>query len=92
MNTTRISRNRVALAAAALILGLGNVAQAETLEEITVHETSAALRTQQANFEAEMAAYVRSVEAAIKATQRQRLRQARPPQFRVALASEPHRG
>jgi hypothetical protein len=92
MNTTGISRNWSALAAAALILGMGATAQAEPLEEITVHETSAAARAQRANFEAEMAAYVRSVEAAIEEARRQRLREARPPQIRVALAHELRRG
>jgi hypothetical protein len=92
MNTTGISKNRIALAAAALILGTGSAAQAETLEEITVQATAAAVRAQQVNFEAEMAAYVRSVEADIEAAQRQRLREARPPKIRVALANESHRG
>ena len=94
MNTTGISRNWGALAAAALILGMGMgaTAQAEPLEEITVHETSAAARAQRANFEAEMAAYVRSVEAAIEDARRQRLSEAQPPQIRLALASELHRG
>lgn len=92
MNTTGISRNRGALPVAALILGMSAVVQAETLEEITVQATSAAAHAHKANFEAEMAAYVRSVEAAIDAAQRQRLREARPPQLRVALANELHRG
>ena len=92
MNTTGINRNWGALAAAALILGMGATAQAEPLEEITVHETSAAARAQRANFEAEMAAYVRSVEAAIEDARRQRLREAQAPQIRLALARELHRG
>lgn len=91
MNTRGIGRNRSALAVA-LILGMGATAQAETLEEITVQESSAAARTQQANFEEAMAAYVRSVEAAIENSRRQRLREARPPQIQLALARELHRG
>ncbi len=92
MSTTGISRHFGALAATALILGLGATARADTLEEVTVLETSATARAQQANFEAEMAAYVRSVEAAIEDTRRQHLREAQPPRIRLALARESHRG
>ncbi len=92
MNTTGISKNWGALAAATLILGMSAAAQAETLEEITVHGTSAQARVQQENFEAEMAAYVRSVEAAIEDTRRQHLREARPPRIRLARLGESHRG
>ena len=92
MNTTGISKNWGALAAAALILGMSGAAQAETLEEITVHGSSATARAQQANFEAEMAAYIRSVEAAIEDARRQHLRQAQPRRIRLALAGELHRG
>ena len=92
MNTTGISRNWGALAAAALILGTSAAAQAGTMEEIIVRGTSATARAQQAIFEAEMAAYVRSVEAAIEDARRQHLREAQPPQIRLALAGELHRG
>jgi hypothetical protein len=92
MNTTGISKNWGALAAAALILGMSAAAQGETLEEITVHGTSAAARAQQENFEAEMAAYVRSVEAAIEDARRLRLQMAPLPQIRLALAAGSHRG
>ena len=94
MNTTRIHRNRGALtAAAALILSLGaSVAQAETLEEVIVYGSSAAVRAQQANLDAEMAEYVRSVEASIESAQQQRLRRAPAPNLRVAIAGELHRG
>ena len=52
MNTTGIGNRWGALAAAALILGMSAATQAETLEEITVHGTTASARVQQANFEA----------------------------------------
>ena len=92
MNTTGISKNWGALAAATLILGMSAAARAETLEEITVHGSSAAASVQQANFEAAMAAYVRSVEADIEDARRQHLRKAQPPRIRLALAGESHRG
>ena len=92
MITTGIGKHFGALATATLMLGLGAPAHADTLEEITVLETSAAARAQQVNFEAEMAAYVRSVEAAIEEARRQHLRQAQPPRIRLALAGESHRG
>lgn len=92
MSTTGISKNLGALAAAALILGTSAAAHGETLEEITVQGTSAAARIQQANFDTEMAAYVRSVEAAIENARRQHLREAQPPKIRLALAGELHRG
>ena len=92
MNTTGISKHWGALAAATLILGMSAAAQAETLEEITVHGTTASVRAQQASFEAEMAAYVRSVEADIEDATRQHLSEAQPPKIRLALASELHRG
>ena len=92
MNTTGIGNRWGALAAAALILGMSAATQAETLEEITVHGTTASARVQQANFEAEMAAYVRSVEADIEDSRRQRLREAQLPRIRLALARALHRG
>lgn len=92
MNTTGISKNWGALAAATLILGTSAVAHAEKLEEITVHGTSAEASVHQANFEAAMAAYVRSVEADIENARRQHLRDAQPPKIRLALAGELHRG
>ena len=93
MNTTGIGKNWGALlAAAALILGMSAATQAETLEEVTVHGTMASARAQRASFEAEMAAYVRSVEADIEDATRQHLREAPPPQIRLALVGELHRG
>ncbi len=92
MNTTGMSKNWGALAAAALILGMSAAAQAETMEEVIVYGTSVTARARQENFEAEMAAYVRSVEAAIEDARRQHLREAQPPQIRLALAGELHRG
>ena len=92
MNTTGIGRTRGALAAAALILGLSATAQAETLEEITVRATAATARAQQASFQADMAAYVRSVEADIEKARQRHLRETRLPEIRLALAGESHRG
>jgi hypothetical protein len=67
---------------------------AAAIEEVVVHGSTAVMGASlhQAHFEADMAAYVKDVEAALRSSVRDDLERSAAPQFRLARLAASHRG
>lgn len=88
-NTLRHSLTTSAALAAALLAGQ---TPAATIEEVVARDTMALVAMQRADFEAEMASYVRSVQIELKDSVRRHLEQAGAPKLRLAQTTESVRG
>lgn len=87
--TLRRSLTTGAALAAALLAGQTPAAM---MEEVITRGTTTIVASQQARFEAEMAAYMRSVQLELKDSVRQHLEQAGAPKLRLAQTTESIRG
>jgi len=93
MNTMRASTLRRLTTGAALAAALlAGQTQAAMMEEVVAHGTTHIAAAQQAHFDAEMAAYVRTVQLELKAFVRQNLQQSAAPTPRLAPKMASNRG
>jgi hypothetical protein len=94
MSTRRaitLTRNLTAATFFAAAIFAGQ-ASASTMEEIIVHGKIVSAETQRQHFEAEMAAYLSSVDSELKNSVRQHLERTVGPKLRLAEASRSNRG
>jgi hypothetical protein len=94
MSTMRASTLRRSLITGAALAAASFAGQtpASTMEEVIAHGTTAVVAAQQAQFEADMAAYVHSVQSELKNSVREHLEQAGAPKLRLALTTVSNRG